>query len=444
LHGTLSVAGGVVWLRAGNGQVSSECPIKTHREQEIVLRIDARGLSAPQRYTAKLTVITNGGIVEVPVGMEIAAQPFPCQPFQGVGSPRELAERMRSQPKVAVPLLESGEIASWFAANGWAYPVAGSRANGVAAVQQFFEGMGLSKPPTVNLLEENVQLFCEAGEKVLGQIGLRTDARKWVYAKADADVPWLRVTTPTVSGPQQAVVSFEASARKLRPDEAFEGHIKIVANAGQELSACVRLGVLRRQRRETGTPVTRSVLTGAITGGLFRLLVASLGATYALVLSGESGSPASGLHPLQDDQHFAKSLVVATACLGAGFGAFLGGRLGRRKTDILCGIIAGTVAGLAGGATLAAIAPAADVVPRYVLQRLVTAPGTSAAPSSGIWTAILIVLATLSWGIIGGVLGGVLGLLGDKGGRLMAGANRMAAWFLRILGLRRAATYFGP
>src|SRR5262249_13821940 len=150
---------------------------------------------------ARLTVITNGGIAEVPVRLDLVTVPFARAPFQGVGSPREMAERMRASPKPAVPLLEGGEIARWFDANGWTYPVAGATARGVAAVQQFFEAMGLSKPPPVQLSEGEFRFRCAGPEVIRAQVTLRTVAKKWVYAHAAADVPWLRVTTPSVSGP---------------------------------------------------------------------------------------------------------------------------------------------------------------------------------------------------------------------------------------------------
>src|SRR5581483_4243716 len=101
LRGTLAVAEGISWLRLGSDKPNGECIIKTAREQQIVIRIDTRTLIAPQKYSAKLTVITNGGIVEVPVRLDLAVHPFPKAPFQGVGTPREMAERMRTQPKPA-------------------------------------------------------------------------------------------------------------------------------------------------------------------------------------------------------------------------------------------------------------------------------------------------------------------------------------------------------
>src|SRR5207253_2373999 len=136
----------------------------------------------------------------VPVSLELAAYPFPRPPFEDAGSPREMAELMRKQPKPAVALLESGEVRRWFEANGWTYPVSGPTAPGVAAVQQFFEGMGLSKPPPLQLSEDEVHFTCVQPEVVRGKVALRAGSKKWVYAYSDSDASWLKVTTPIVSG----------------------------------------------------------------------------------------------------------------------------------------------------------------------------------------------------------------------------------------------------
>src|SRR5207253_5954906 len=122
----------------------------------------------------------------VPVSLELAAYPFPRPPFEDAGSPREMAELMRKQPKPAVALLENGEVQRWFAANGWTYPVTGPTAPGVAAVQQFFEGMGLSKPPALQLSQDDVQVTCIYPEVALARVVLRTPAKKWVYATCES------------------------------------------------------------------------------------------------------------------------------------------------------------------------------------------------------------------------------------------------------------------
>ena len=148
LQGTLRITEGANWIKVDGGS-ANPCVIAAPREQTINLLVDTRGLPAGGTFGGKMTVITNGGAVEVMARMDLAAKPFGKAPFQGARTPREMAELMRKQPKAAVPMLESGEISRWFAGNGWNFPVRGIQAKGVAGVQQFFETMGLSKPPAL-------------------------------------------------------------------------------------------------------------------------------------------------------------------------------------------------------------------------------------------------------------------------------------------------------
>src|SRR5262245_21567774 len=208
LQGTLKVSEGGDWLKIA-GASDGQCPIRTGRDQQVVLQVDTRKLPAAQSYGAKLTVVTNGGVVEVPVRMDVVAQPFGRGPFQGAKTPREMAVKMRGQPKAAVPLLENGEILRWFQSNGWNYPVRGQPARGVAGVQQFFEAMGLSKPPAVQVSQSETRFIVHYPECVRGQVSILTPAKKWVYASVESDSPWLRVLTPSPAGPQQAAIGFE-------------------------------------------------------------------------------------------------------------------------------------------------------------------------------------------------------------------------------------------
>jgi hypothetical protein len=188
----------------------------------------------------------------VPLRLDLITVPVPRPPFQGAGSPRALAERMRANPKPAVSLLENGEVGRWFQANGWTYPVRGATAQGVAAVQQFFECMGLSKPPPLQLSEHEFQARCAPPEVVRGQVTLRTPAKKWVYAHISSNAPWLRVTTPQVSGPQHAIISFEIdSSLTVEDDPVHEAVLQVIANAGQVLTVRVRVE-LPQSRRAAG------------------------------------------------------------------------------------------------------------------------------------------------------------------------------------------------
>ena len=129
LRGSVGVSDGSDWLRISSepnpdqAERNTQVAIKTVREQRIVLHIDTRGLTPPQRFSGKLTVITNGGAIEVPVRFDLEAQPFPRPPFRGARTPRAMAERMRANPKQAAPLLEAGEVAP----PGWATWGGGAR-----------------------------------------------------------------------------------------------------------------------------------------------------------------------------------------------------------------------------------------------------------------------------------------------------------------------------
>jgi hypothetical protein len=280
LQGTVSVAAGGEWLRLTGSADNGHCSIKTARDQQISLQVDTRGLAAAQTYGARLTVITNGGVSEVPVKLVLVAHPFGKAPFQGVRAPREMAERMQKQPKLAVPLLESGEVARWFAANSWVYPVRGAQARGVASVQQFFEGMGLARPPTLKMSHNEIRLECVRPAVVRGQVALQTGNKKWVYAQVESDAAWLKVLTPTVSGPQQAPIGFEVDSRLAEVGRVQEGTLTVVANAGQSLTVRVRVTARRAPASFSGQ-LLRPLLVGALVCLLLRVAVVPLVDLYA-------------------------------------------------------------------------------------------------------------------------------------------------------------------
>jgi hypothetical protein len=444
LQGKLTVSGGE-WLRLAEGGTNGEYAVKTAREQQVKLRVETRGL-APKTYGAKLTVITNGGIAEVPVRLDVGALPFPRAPFQGAGSARALAERMRQQPKQAVPLLENGEIAKWFAANGWTYPVQGPTAKGVAAVQQFFEGLGLSKPPVVVPSESEFHFTCIPPERVSARVLLRTNVKKWVYATADSNRHWLRLAAATVSGAQQAALGFEVDA-SLMDEGLHEGTIQITANAGQQFAVRVVVEVNRPQEPFTRR-LLRPFLTGLLLGLLYRLFLALPADLLARVLLGPAnpeappGSFASWLAAPAPESGFVKWFVLATWWVGALLGAVWLWQRGGRMADVLCGAVAGAVAGLVGAATLACLWPALDLPPRLVWAAL--GKRVSEGGSAWLWTPLWVLTATATWAALGGVVGVALRLVGRPGTRLLARTASPWAWLLGACGLKRAAGLFAP
>jgi hypothetical protein len=246
LQGTVSVTEGQDWMSLGDGKPLHELEVETAREQTVKLSINTRGVAAGQSYGAKLTVVTTGGVVEVPLRMDLVAQPFPKPPFQGVRSQREFAEKVRLQPKAAVAILESGEVQRLYALNGWTYPVRGTPVKGVGGVQQFFEGMGVSKAPAVQLSQPEHRFTCRYRETVRGQVTLQTDSKKWVYAQITSDSPWLKPLSAEISGPQRATAPFEIDASLWNQGPSGEGKLSFIANGGQTLTLKVKVEIETR------------------------------------------------------------------------------------------------------------------------------------------------------------------------------------------------------
>lgn len=258
LQGTITISEGQDWLTLGTKPGVHEIEISTAREQAVKLTITTKGQAAGQSYGARLTVVTNGGVVEVPLRMDLTAQPYTKAPFQGVRSQREMAEKMRAAPKAAVPVLESGDVQRWFELNGWLYPVRGAPIKGVAGVQQFFEGMGVSKPPTVQLSKAELRLTCKYRDTARAQIVLQTPAKKWVYATLTSDSPWLKLPLTQVSGPQHAAIPLEIDTNLWTQGPLGEGKVSVVANGGQKLALKVVLevpGAPAAQRPKAPAPV---------------------------------------------------------------------------------------------------------------------------------------------------------------------------------------------
>lgn len=274
LHGILEVRGDG-WLRIGQdggGQANGKFPIKTGQQQNCPVHIETQGLPAGQQYAATLAVMTNGGTAEVPVTFDLAAIPFSQGILAGCLSPRDLAARMKDAPKQVAPLLEKGDVERWFTINGWHFPLQGPIASGIAAVQQFFEGMGLSKPPPLTVTPSQLDFTCKVGTTQTGEIKIETPAKKWVYAFAESDVPWIKVTQPAKSSGQCASISFQITTRGLPADTRQQGTLSIIGNGGQRLP--VKIIVTLAPAPDTIQRFVQPIVAGCLAGLLVRLLAA--------------------------------------------------------------------------------------------------------------------------------------------------------------------------
>ncbi len=442
LQGKVTITEGGQWLKIAQDGNAAECNLKTAKSQQLELHVDARGLTAPQTYSGKLTVITNGGIAEVAVRMDVVSVPFAQGPFQGASSPRQIAERMRANPKQAAPLLENGEIAHWFQLNGWTYPVSGPPTRGIAAVQQFFEGMGLSKPPPLQLSEQELHFFCTQPEVMQARVTLRTNAKKWVYAQADSDKPWLRVTTPSLSGPQQAQLAFEVDSTLMGTGGLHLGTVHLTANAGQKLALRVQVNCTRPQE-SLARRLLQPFFVGALLALLLRLLLTGPADLYARgwgQATDAAWTQAPWIYTNGAENHFLKRFILATWWVGIFLGAFLVRRRGGNGTDVFCGGVAGAFAGVIAAGTLGCLLLVFDAVPGALLTHW-TSP-TSFVDSPGVWMLLWIVLASASWALLGGGAGFLLSNLGQRGPHLLGAAAGPLVWLLRQCGLERAAAFF--
>jgi hypothetical protein len=486
LHGTLSVVEGGEWLRIGSsGGNNGQCALKTAREQQVLVQVDTRGLAAAQTYGGRLQVITNGGVVEVPVRLDLTAQPFARAPFQGARTPRELAELMKAQPKAAVPLLESGEVSRWFATNHWHYPVAGTPAKGVAGVQQFFEALGLSKPPILQLSQTEVRSTCNYPDTVQGQVILSTAAKKWVYANVTSDVAWLRVLTPAVTGPQQAVIAYAIDSQQIGSRQPVEGTLQIRANGGQTLTLRVRAQVQGLPTPSAGR-FLRPLVACALACLLLRLAFAPLidfharGAAVAGAVVNVTKTAVPSDHPaasfggwlalpwtrvlVASDPSLLESLLGASASasqnptrefrdyftssfvrlvtlftwwLGALAGVLVVWRGGGRWADLPWSIIAGAVLGVVGSASAACLLLIGDVLPHALWD--VTFRDNAGGGLIVVW----ILLALGCWTLLGLALGVVLTFLGPLGRLVLEPIETSVAGLCRCCGLRGAAAFLG-
>ena len=84
-------------------------------------------------------------------------------PFQGAATPARAGRaHARATPSRRCRCWRTARWPAGSRPTAGAYPVAGPPARGVAAVQQFFEGMGLSKPPPLELSENEFRFQCDA------------------------------------------------------------------------------------------------------------------------------------------------------------------------------------------------------------------------------------------------------------------------------------------
>src|SRR5205085_10013231 len=123
----------------------------------------------------------------------------------------------------------------WYEENGWDYPIQGSAAAGLAAVQQFFEALGLAKPPRVELSEQAFNLRGRPGECLRTVLQVRALEKRPVIATAVSDQPWLVVGPVQASG-TVATIPLEINPVPNQAGKVLQARVSVTANGGQHFA----------------------------------------------------------------------------------------------------------------------------------------------------------------------------------------------------------------
>lgn len=256
-----SVVAEADWLALGDAPGAPRKMFQFHVECEVAAHVVRKNLRAgPKPIDGRLVVETNAGLALVLVRIEVPNQPFPHGVLAGAATPRDLAKKAKASPKEAARLFESGAVRQWYEDNGWSYPIPkGQAAPGLASVQQFFEVLGLVKPPRVEISERSVALSGKPGEALQHTLHVHTPEKKYIFVQARSTVDWLRVVSQRTAGQRGQIVLRVPHVPAL-PGNRLNGFVHVTANGGQHFAVKVQLGVAGKRAQEAieVVPITGS------------------------------------------------------------------------------------------------------------------------------------------------------------------------------------------
>ncbi len=230
LYGT--VTSDCKWLTIGDAPGHSEKLFQFGSDSVIPIHVRGQHLRAGSKpLEGQLVVDSNGGTVTITVKTDVPITPYAGGLFAGATTPRQIAEKAKANPKDAAPAFESGEIAKWYASNGWPYPVQGPTMAGMGAIQQFFEALGVAKAPKVEFSPKSLDLQGAVGKTVEASIEITTAERKVVYGWATTDVSWIDVGTTKLSG-KSATIPLTIRVPSPCPPR-LEATLQLFGNGGQ-------------------------------------------------------------------------------------------------------------------------------------------------------------------------------------------------------------------
>jgi hypothetical protein len=252
LHGSIHCEG-CTWLAFDGG--AKQKVFQFLHDAVIPLHVQGKQLRAHNKpQEGRLTFESNGGTLTVTVTIDVPVRPFAGGVLDGAKSPRQIAEKAKAHPKEAAVLFQAGAVERWYKDNGWSYPVQAPSSSGLGAVQQFFEALGLVKPPKVEVSESAVYLNGKPGEALKHLLQVTAQEKRPVWAHAVSDQPWLRVNRVLLEG-RTATVHLAVPTVPHCPGEALTAQLTVTANGNQRFVVPVRLTVAGRPTGRPSGPV---------------------------------------------------------------------------------------------------------------------------------------------------------------------------------------------
>ena len=247
------------WLALGDGAGARQKIFQFGSDTVIPVRILGQRLRAGNKpVEARVTLDSNGGAMTIMVRGEVPIKPFPVGVLQGATTPRKIAEKAKASPKEAAVFFENGAVPRWYQDNGWIYPVQGPAASGLGAVQQFFEALGLTPPPKVEVNTRSVTLSGRVGERLEHIIQVKTQEKRPVFAHAVSDQPWLKVGKTDLQG-RVANIPLIVSDVPDQPGARLQAQVTVTANGNQRFPITVALSVAGNGRVAVVVPAASAV-----------------------------------------------------------------------------------------------------------------------------------------------------------------------------------------
>jgi hypothetical protein len=238
-----SITTDVDWLVLGDPPGVARKLFQFRDESRLRVQVQGDKLRAGHKpCQGQLLLDSNAGPAKVLVQVRVPVKPFPDGVLAGATSPRDIALKAKEFPKEAAVFFENGSVARWYQDNGWTYPVQGQAASGIAAIQQFYEALGLVKPPKVEVTRSAIHWEGRAGEALQDRLEVRTQERRPIWAWGNSDQPWLEVGRAKLNG-RVATLPLKVPRIPNYPGTTLQATLVVTANGNQRFQIPVSLSI---------------------------------------------------------------------------------------------------------------------------------------------------------------------------------------------------------